>query len=116
MAAVLDGSAADCPAWTLPQVRITLPRSQGSAVPGRAGSRVSGRPRPVSARVRTAGIRRLPPRAGQPDTARPVSGVAAEPDIADVVAVRLLRPEPRSMSGRLVSAADTSAAACDVRR
>jgi hypothetical protein len=67
MAAVVHGSAAGCPVRLLPQCPHALPRSPVSAVPRRACSRASGRPRPVSTRpdsrcpagcVRTAGIRR----------------------------------------------------------
>jgi hypothetical protein len=48
---VVDGPAAGCPAWPLPQCPHALRRSRVSAVPGRAGSRCS------AGRVRCPGIR-----------------------------------------------------------
>jgi hypothetical protein len=58
MAAVVDGAAAGCPAWPLPQCPHAPAAVAGSAVPGRAGSRCpAGHVR--CPRLRTAGIRRL---------------------------------------------------------
>jgi hypothetical protein len=48
---VVDGPAAGCPAWPLPQCPHALRRSRVSAVPWRAGSRCS------AGRVRCPGIR-----------------------------------------------------------
>jgi len=47
---VVDGPAAGCPAWPLPQCPRALRRSRVSAVPGASWLPVSGRPPPVSAR------------------------------------------------------------------
>ena len=55
---VVDGPAAGCPAWPLPQCPPALRRSRVSAVSGRAGSRCSaGRVR--CPRIRTAVLRWL---------------------------------------------------------
>ena len=115
MGLVVDGSAAGCPAWPLPQ----CPHAP-AAVAGVRGAGAPAGSRCPAGRVRTAGTRRprrpgpldqrrrasatcvalasrrnggcgsaavLPQPAGQPDTAAGV-WAAAEPDTADAVAVR----------------------------
>jgi hypothetical protein len=106
---VVDGSAAGCPAWPLPQCPHALRRSRVSAVPGRAGSRYPDSRSPLAASTWPLDQRRrenpictvLPSRRNggcrstavlpQPDTTAGV-WAAAEPDTADALAVHCCSP------------------------
>jgi hypothetical protein len=121
-AGVVDGPAAGCPAWPLPQLAHALRRSRVSAAPGRAGSRCPpGRVR--CPRIGTAVLRwlRLPGHLTSADeqirharSRRGAATAAAGPRLS--CRSRTLRPvsgwlrnrtprslSTRSVSGRLVS-------------